>query len=85
MIPRHRGGMHTWDNLVTACKHCNHRKGDRLLIFGAALVLMMLLRPGGLFLLCYEPPTAAKATELAETLAPVLAEHGFAVAASTTS
>ncbi|MDG4827961.1 class I SAM-dependent methyltransferase [Solwaraspora sp. WMMD1047] len=44
-----------------------------------------LLRPGGTFLLCYEPPTAAKATELAETLTPVLAEHGFLVAASTTS
>ncbi|MDL2334921.1 MAG: HNH endonuclease [Chloroflexota bacterium] len=31
VIPRHRGGMHTWDNLVTACKHCNHRKGGKLL------------------------------------------------------
>lgn len=30
VIPRHRGGMHTWDNLVTACKHCNHRKGGKL-------------------------------------------------------
>jgi 5-methylcytosine-specific restriction endonuclease McrA len=30
IIPRHRGGMHTWDNLVAACKHCNHRKGGRL-------------------------------------------------------
>jgi 5-methylcytosine-specific restriction endonuclease McrA len=31
IIPRHRGGAHTWDNLVAACKHCNHRKGGRLL------------------------------------------------------
>ena len=31
IIPRHRGGMHTWDNLVAACKHCNHRKGGRLM------------------------------------------------------
>jgi 5-methylcytosine-specific restriction endonuclease McrA len=30
VIPRHRGGLHTWDNLVTACKHCNHRKGGKL-------------------------------------------------------
>jgi 5-methylcytosine-specific restriction endonuclease McrA len=30
IIPRHRGGAHTWDNLVAACKHCNHRKGGRL-------------------------------------------------------
>ena len=25
-MPRHRGGRHSWDNLVTACKACNHRK-----------------------------------------------------------
>jgi 5-methylcytosine-specific restriction endonuclease McrA len=29
VLPRHRGGGHTWDNLVTACKACNHRKGGR--------------------------------------------------------
>lgn len=27
--PRHRGGAHRWDNLVSACKACNHRKGGR--------------------------------------------------------
>ncbi len=27
VMPRHRGGPHTWENLVTACKPCNHRKG----------------------------------------------------------
>ena len=26
VMPRHRGGRHTWENLVTACKTCNHRK-----------------------------------------------------------
>ncbi len=31
VVPRHRGGTHTWENLVTACKACNHRKGGRLL------------------------------------------------------
>ena len=30
-MPRHRGGGHTWDNLVTACKPCNHRKGGKTL------------------------------------------------------
>jgi hypothetical protein len=30
-VPRHRGGAHSWDNLVTACKPCNHRKGGKLL------------------------------------------------------
>ena len=29
VVPRHRGGRHTWDNLVTACKSCNHRKAGR--------------------------------------------------------
>lgn len=31
VTPRHRGGAHTWDNLVTACKACNHRKGGKTL------------------------------------------------------
>jgi 5-methylcytosine-specific restriction endonuclease McrA len=31
VVPRHRGGPHTWDNLVTACKACNHKKGGKLL------------------------------------------------------
>jgi 5-methylcytosine-specific restriction endonuclease McrA len=30
VMPRHRGGSHTWDNLVAACKNCNHRKGGRM-------------------------------------------------------
>lgn len=30
VIPRSKGGLHTWDNVVTACAHCNGRKGDRL-------------------------------------------------------
>lgn len=29
IIPRHRGGTHTWDNLTTACSACNRRKGGR--------------------------------------------------------
>lgn len=29
VIPRSRGGRNDWDNLVTACKRCNHRKADR--------------------------------------------------------
>lgn len=27
--PRHLGGGHDWENLVTACPSCNHRKGGR--------------------------------------------------------
>src|SRR5438105_4776772 len=29
VMPRHRGGKHTWENLVAACKTCNHRKAGR--------------------------------------------------------
>lgn len=29
VIPRHQGGEHTWENLVSACKPCNHRKAGR--------------------------------------------------------
>jgi 5-methylcytosine-specific restriction endonuclease McrA len=31
VIPRHKGGRHTWENLVTACRACNHRKGGKTL------------------------------------------------------
>jgi 5-methylcytosine-specific restriction endonuclease McrA len=29
VIPRHKGGSHTWTNLVAACPPCNRRKGGR--------------------------------------------------------
>lgn len=29
VMPRHRGGPHTWENLVSACKSCNHKKAGR--------------------------------------------------------
>lgn len=29
VLPRHRGGPHAWDNVVAACKGCNHRKAGR--------------------------------------------------------
>ncbi|MGH9070621.1 MAG: HNH endonuclease [Acidimicrobiales bacterium] len=31
IIPRSRGGTHTWENVVAACRPCNSRKEDRLL------------------------------------------------------
>jgi 5-methylcytosine-specific restriction endonuclease McrA len=30
VIPRSRGGLHAWDNVVAACRPCNSRKQDRL-------------------------------------------------------
>ena len=29
VMPRHRGGSHTWENLVSACRSCNHGKAGR--------------------------------------------------------
>ena len=29
VLPKSRNGPHTWENLVSACKTCNHRKGGR--------------------------------------------------------
>jgi len=31
VVPRSRGGSHTWDNVVAACRPCNVGKADRLL------------------------------------------------------
>jgi len=32
VVPRSRGGLSTWENLVACCHPCNHRKGNQLLI-----------------------------------------------------
>jgi 5-methylcytosine-specific restriction endonuclease McrA len=31
IIPRSRGGMHAWENVVASCRPCNSRKRDHLL------------------------------------------------------
>lgn len=31
VVPRSRGGAHSWDNCVACCASCNHRKADHLL------------------------------------------------------
>jgi 5-methylcytosine-specific restriction endonuclease McrA len=30
VVPRSRGGAHTWENVVAACRRCNSRKENRL-------------------------------------------------------
>ena len=40
VMPKHRGGRHEWENLVAACRTCNHRKGGKTL----AEARMRLLR-----------------------------------------
>jgi 5-methylcytosine-specific restriction endonuclease McrA len=29
VVPRYKGGKHIWENLVSACKVCNHKKAGR--------------------------------------------------------
>lgn len=29
VVPRHLGGPHVWENVVAACKTCNHKKRNR--------------------------------------------------------
>jgi len=31
VVPRSRGGLHEWENVVASCRACNARKEDRLL------------------------------------------------------
>lgn len=31
VVPKSRGGLHEWENVVAACRPCNARKEDRLL------------------------------------------------------
>jgi 5-methylcytosine-specific restriction endonuclease McrA len=50
VVPRYRGGPHSWTNLVAACPQCNRRKGGRML----ADARMSLLRPP------FEPKPTAK-------------------------
>jgi 5-methylcytosine-specific restriction endonuclease McrA len=41
VVPRRHGGATSWDNLVTACRRCNMKKGDKLL----HQTNMQLIRP----------------------------------------
>ena len=31
VVPKSKGGAHSWENLVSACEACNHRKGGKSL------------------------------------------------------
>jgi 5-methylcytosine-specific restriction endonuclease McrA len=43
VVPRSRGGAHTWENVVAACKRCNGRKRDKT---PAEASLVLNRRPG---------------------------------------
>jgi len=55
VIPRYRGGEHTWENVVSACVSCNRRKAGRTPKEAGMRLIRQPSRPydGGLF---YIPP-----------------------------
>lgn len=59
VVPRSRGGGHTWDNVVAACRRCNGSKRDRLV----GETTMRLARPPG-------PPSPHTWIEVAAGIVP---------------
>jgi 5-methylcytosine-specific restriction endonuclease McrA len=59
VVPRSRGGPHSWENCVAACRTCNSRKADRLLEeLGWTLRVTPVAphrAPGGIMVLAVEP------------------------------
>ncbi|MCS7051737.1 MAG: HNH endonuclease, partial [Thermomicrobium sp.] len=45
VIPRSRGGPHTWENVVSACRTCNHRKGGKSLVEARMQLLRQPFEP----------------------------------------
>ena len=62
VMPRHRGGGHTWENLVTACKPCNHRKGGKTLEEARLHLLRQPFEPRS------DPPTTYAAYPFAQRI-----------------
>jgi len=47
VIPRHQGGPHTWENLVSACSYCNRHKAGRTPDEAHMKLLKKPVRPAG--------------------------------------
>jgi 5-methylcytosine-specific restriction endonuclease McrA len=57
VLPRCRGGKTTWENIVAACKPCNHRKNDRTPAEAHMRLLRSPFRPRYLAIAIYDMPT----------------------------
>ena len=59
VVPRSRGGEHTWENCVAACRPCNSKKADRLVEELGWRLTVVPRAPsraaGGLLVLAVEP------------------------------
>ncbi|MDP9101061.1 MAG: HNH endonuclease, partial [Actinomycetota bacterium] len=47
VVPRSRGGQHSWDNVVSACGRCNHIKADRVVAELGWRLRMLPAAPSG--------------------------------------
>ena len=47
VMPRYRGGQHTWENVVSACAACNRRKAGRTPQEAGMKLIRPALPPGG--------------------------------------
>jgi len=58
VLPRSQGGKNTWENVVAACKPCNHRKGNRTPTEARMKLLRLPFRPRYLALVVLDVPPA---------------------------
>lgn len=63
VIPRSRGGKHDWNNLVTACKRCNQKKGSHTPDEAQMRLLRKPFEPTYVALVLLSNPTAASRWE----------------------
>ena len=59
VVPRSKGGGHGWANLTTACKRCNHKKGNLLLEEAQMALLRKPFEPSYIALVLLSNPIAA--------------------------
>ena len=63
VVPRCRGGDHSWTNLTTACKRCNHKKGSMIPPEAGMRLLRRPFEPTYVALVLLSNPTAASRWE----------------------
>ncbi|MBW7883952.1 MAG: HNH endonuclease [Caldilineaceae bacterium] len=78
VIPRSRGGEHSWSNLVTACKRCNQRKGNLTPDEAGMHLIRRPFEPSYVALVLLSNPVAA---ERWEQLMGMSREHFLSAAA----
>lgn len=59
VLPRSRGGAHTWENVVAACRRCNGRKEDRTPAEAGMSLRRTPFAPGAAFWLVASVPRVA--------------------------